>query len=82
MVSKRDSFFETDFEFRTEDGLQIAFGITSYDDNYDTTEDPDYGDLKAYYKTWGYEDAPGEVFTEIESNQCTNEQLGIDENGA
>ena len=73
MVSKRDNFFETDYEFKTDDGLQIAFGITAYDENYESIENPDYGDLKAYYKTWGFEDAPGEVFTEIISKQCTDD---------
>ena len=45
----------------------IAFGITAYDDNYESIEDADYGDLKAFYKTWGFEDAPGEQFIEIET---------------
>ena len=66
-VSTQDNFFETDFEFTTEDGLMIAFGITAYDDNYESIEDADYGDLKAFYKTWGFEDAPNEQFIEIET---------------
>jgi len=33
MVSVRDSFYDSDFEFTTDDGLMIAFGITAYDDN-------------------------------------------------
>ena len=33
MVSKRDAFYTTDHEFTTEEGLQLAFTITAFDDN-------------------------------------------------
>ena len=33
MVSTRDAFFTTDYEFTSDDGLQIAYMITEYDDN-------------------------------------------------
>ena len=33
MVSNRDAYFDTDYEFNTETGLQIAFAITAYDSN-------------------------------------------------
>ena len=39
MVSSRDAYFDTDFEFTTDDGLMIAFGLTAYDDNYEPIED-------------------------------------------
>jgi len=81
MVFTKESFFVTEDQFTTDDGLMIAFGITAYDENYESIEDPDYGDLKAYYKTWGFENAPGEEFTEIPSSFCTHEQLGINEDG-
>jgi len=71
MLSARDSFFGTDFEFNTDDGLMLAFGLTAYDSNYESIEDDDYGTLKAYYKTWGFEGAQGEAFTEIPSTFCT-----------
>ena len=51
MVSSRDSFFTTDFTYS--EGLMYAFGLTAYDDNPDPIEDPTYGVLKAYYKSWG-----------------------------
>ena len=73
MVSSRDSFFPTDFEFTTDDGLMIAFGLTAYDENYESIEDDDYGTLKAFYKTWGMKDAPGEQFTEVPTSFCTRE---------
>ena len=33
MVSLRDSYFDTDYEFTTDDGLMMAFALTYYDDN-------------------------------------------------
>ena len=71
MVSSRDSFFDTEFEFKTDDGLMIAFGLATYDENYGETEDPTYGQLKAYYKTWGMSDSPGIVWQELPTKQCT-----------
>ncbi len=65
MVSERDNYFDTDFEMTTQDGLMLAFGITAYDENYDLIDEPDYGELKAYYKTWGLKEAVGVEFTEI-----------------
>ena len=55
----------------------IAFGLTAYDENYESIEDDDYGTLKAFYKTWGMADAPGVEFTEIPSAPCTRAQLGL-----
>jgi hypothetical protein len=80
MVSARDSFFPTDFEFNTDDGLQMAFGLTAYDDDYESIEDDDYGTLKMIYKTWGIDDedeANGEGFVEVPSAFCTPAQLGM-----
>lgn len=51
MVSQRDAFFDSDYIVRQ--NLQYAFGITSYDSNPEPIEDPSYGILKAYYKSWG-----------------------------
>ena len=57
MVSVRDSFYDTDFEFSSDEGLMIAAGLTAYDDNQEPIEDPSYGLLKAYYKIWGLPEA-------------------------
>ena len=65
MMSLRDNFFPTNFEMTADDGLMLAFGITTYDEDYELVDEPDYGELKAYYKTWGLKDAPGVEFTEI-----------------
>ena len=53
MLSVRDSYYDTDFEFSSDDGLMIAFGLTHYDGNQEPVEDPTYGILNGYYKSWG-----------------------------
>lgn len=55
----------------------LAFGLTAYDENYESIEDATYGTLKAYYKTWGQADQPGVGWEEIPTTLCTPEQLGI-----
>ena len=57
MVSTRDAFFDTDHELTSDEGLQIAFGLTAFDDNRNPIEDPEYGQLKPYYKSWGIHDS-------------------------
>ena len=75
MVSTKDSYFDMEYEFGTQDGFMIAFGLTTYDDDYEVTEDPQYGQLKAYYKSWGEDGQPGIVWTEVPSSPCTENQL-------
>ena len=54
MLSSRDSYFNTNHTYS--EGLAVAFGITEYDaSKTEITEDPSYGVLNAYYKTWGLE---------------------------
>ena len=56
MPSTQDSYFDSDFKFKTEDGMMIAFGLTAYDNDFEVTEDETYGQLKAYHKSWGGSD--------------------------
>ena len=78
MTSTRDSYFSTDYEFTTEDGLMIAFGLTSYDGNPEPIDDPTYGTLNAYYKSWGLKkDVPGIDFELLPKRKCTRSQLGL-----
>ena len=39
MVSERLSYYDTNHEFSTDDGLVIAFGVTAYDSNAEPIED-------------------------------------------
>lgn len=79
MVSVMDSHFESDHTFKDTDGLMLAFAITAFDENQESIEDPQYGRLKAYYKTWGLDDSAGVTFTEIPSSYCTRAELGLPE---
>ena len=54
MLSSRDSYFDTTYEYS--EGLAVAFGITKYDNITESIEDPSYGVLNPYYKTWGFGD--------------------------
>ena len=67
MVSSRDAFFDSDFLFS--EGLWYSFGITAYDGNREPVEDPSYGVLKPYYKTWGF--GYEGFFQEIPTRPCT-----------
>ena len=51
MVSSVDAFFDSDYVYSGP--LAFAFGITAYDSDPEPIEDPSYGLLKAYYKSWG-----------------------------
>lgn len=65
MESVRDSYFDTDHIFSSDEGLMVAFGLTAYDSNTEPIEDPTYGKLRAYYKTWGLEDTNANINEEI-----------------
>ena len=56
----------------------IAFALTAYDNNREPIEDPSFGTIKAYYKTWGLEESvQGIAFEEVPTTMCTKEQLSI-----
>ena len=55
MMSERDSYFDQDF--KTDNDMWYAFGITAYDSNPEIIEDPSIGVLNAYYKTWGLDES-------------------------
>ena len=47
--------FDHTYEFKMDKnnrGLEIAFGFTPYDDNEEPIYEPDYGELKAFTKSW------------------------------
>ena len=54
-----------------------AYALTAYDSNKESIEDPAYGQLKAYYKTWGLEGQRGVNFEPLPFEFCSAEQLGI-----
>ena len=81
MVSTRDAHFDQTYEFTQESGMDVAFAITAYDSNRDPIEDPQYGVLKAYYKTWGLSTGKGVQWTELADEYCTKQELGLNNEG-
>ena len=57
-------------------GLNIAFGITHYDSNYEPIDDPDYGEVIGEIKQWDGDS--GTTFTKLYLRPCTYEELGLD----
>ena len=77
MVSQRDAFFDADYV--PKQNLQYAFGVTAYDSNPEPIEDPRYGVLKAYYKSWGIKKSvKGVDFEELPTRPCTYEELNLE----
>ena len=57
--------------------FNIAFGLTSYDDNYESIEDPKYAFLKARVTSWSPE-VDSTIVKQIAIHPCTREELGLD----
>ena len=71
-MSVRESYFDTNYTFGSEDGLSFAFAITAYDGNRSVTEDPDYGVVKVKIVSWGIEeDAQSMAGGELETHPCS-----------
>ena len=47
-----ENYFSSNEKFTTDDGFQIAAGLTEYDGSSKVIEDPTFGTLKMYHKTW------------------------------
>ena len=75
MVSQRDAYFDADQIFS--EGLMYAFGITAYDSNREPIEDPSYGVIKPYYKSWGIKTSSGVHFEELPTRQCTDAEFHV-----
>ena len=76
-------FLDTDvFKLDKREGLQIAFGVSHFDQNYEMTPEPWFGEMKLYHKKWGSavmneEDFEGAYFEDIPFRPCTREELGL-----
>ena len=64
--------------FSSDEGMKFAFGITAYDGEQESIEDPRYGTVKATLNTWGFA-AQGEMSVggEFETHTCSKEELGL-----
>ena len=57
--------------FGFENRYNIAAGITAWDDGTGVTEDPSYGQVKIFIKSWGEYSKYDELFHELETRACT-----------
>ena len=48
-----DDVFPDDIENLQHDNFQLAFGITAYDGDTESVEDPRYGRILSRYYSWG-----------------------------
>ena len=64
------------FDLDKKPGLNIAFGITHYDNNPDPIDDLDYGEVVAEIKTTDGEN--GSEHIKINLRPCTREEIGLD----
>ena len=74
MVISRDKYFDDEFIYKK--NLWFAFGITAYDSNRESIEDPSYGVLHPAYKEWGL-GGSGAGFSQVRSRECTTRELHI-----
>ena len=55
MISEREYYYTDDDSFSASMDFRIAFGLTKYDGDPNSIEDPDYGTTKVYYRAWGFD---------------------------
>ena len=75
MLSSIDSHYDANFEYS--ENLNYAFGVTAYDSNPESIDDPTIGLIKPYYKSWGIIPGGGVHFEPLPTRPCTNAELHI-----
>ena len=79
MASSRSAYYTPDNVFRKR--FMFAFGLTAYDSEQESIEDPSIGVLKPYYKSWGilHPDEDTEELTPLRYHECSRSELRLDE---
>ena len=75
--------FDDNFEIKSEThNFKVAFAFVNYDDPTEMARagiaEEDYGEIKAFTKTWGDPNNPGTHFTELASRPCRKDELLLD----
>ena len=55
----------------------LTFALTAYDNERESIEDPQYGVLRPYYKSWGLKESIGVEWEELPTRPCTEAELHI-----
>ena len=66
----RFNHFRQNNKFGFDDGFAIAGAITAWDDGTAVTEDPSYGQIKIYIKSWGNGAPYDDFMHEIKTRPC------------
>ena len=75
MVSQRDAYFDSDYIYSKD--LMYSFGMTDYDKNPEPIEDPSYGVIKPYYKSWNIKEDGIVDFEELPTRKCSEHEFHI-----
>lgn len=81
ITAKQVGYFDEDYVFSFEQGLNFAIAFTAYDQETEDILDPSYGKLMFARYEWGERADTGELYSEISeipSHTCTRQELGID----
>ena len=73
-------FFDSNASFGHENGLAFTSGLIEWDDGEKIVEDPTYGQLRFYVKSWGPGAPYDETFHEIGSHFCLESETNDIEN--
>ena len=82
----QENYFAIDYEYGTQDGWHIAFGVTAYDSSSDQTPfDDTIGSVAAFLKIWGEKDEDGNskptYFKPLETRPCEDSDINFEGNG-
>ena len=70
LVADRIDWYELYATFGYDNGFAFAVGFTAWDDGVGITEDPTYGQIKIFIKSWGLNAPFEDTFHEIETRSC------------
>ena len=80
IVDHLNYWTEDDVITTSKDNFQVAFAFVNYQDSSESLKNlPEYGEIGAYYKTWGDTDNPGTFYKSIPSRPCTAKELNLEE---
>ena len=82
-TSSTANYFDHNYVFDAEQGLELAVGFTAYDNNREWILDKSIGELAFIAYEWGEDKETGDVFVKrerIPSHPCSKDELGLGSN--
>ncbi len=77
MGSLSEGAIEYSTNFTASDGFFLAAALTEYDSNTESIEEERFGELVIEHYGWGYSDSIGSKSTQLETHECTDEELSL-----